>query len=130
MICSETRRSKQGDIIRQNVWRTSIHLFEVCWSDHLVSFFLLHIVVASIQIYYFHISFSRILIICCKILIIEVITDGKSNKLTIYLKLWWNVTILLTRAIFFILSARKIKSMWEFKKKVSQVTIPLLIRVI
>ena len=30
---------KQGDFIWQEVWRTSIHLFEVRWSNHLVSYF-------------------------------------------------------------------------------------------
>ena len=34
-----TNDFKQKDFTLQDIWRTSIHLFRVCWNNHLVSYF-------------------------------------------------------------------------------------------
>ena len=66
----------QEDFTLQEIWRTSIHLFKVRWKDRLENYFPLMHVMESIQI-----TFSRILIISYKMLIIRGISNGKINEL-------------------------------------------------
>ena len=81
----KNNNEKQGDFIWQEVWRTSIHLFEVHWNDHLVNYFsLMHRCWSQCKFIAFNIFSSRILITSGKILIITVISNNKPNELTIY----------------------------------------------
>ena len=81
-------RHYQGDFIRQEIWLTSVHLFEVHWNDHLVTyFFLMHHCEINKNLLPLTFSSRNILIIYNKILIITVICNETTNELTIYAKL-------------------------------------------
>ena len=84
----------QEDFTWQKIWRTSTHLFNVRWNNHLVSYFSLYCYgINSHKCIAFNIFSCRILIISYKMLLNTEISDETRNELTIYATLCRNVTI-------------------------------------
>ena len=90
----KTERLNQRDFIRQELWRTFMHLFEVCWNDYLVKYFsLLHCCGNLYKFIAFNIFSWNILIISWKTLIITITSNKTTIELTIHTKSCWNMTI-------------------------------------
>ena len=121
----------QEDFTWQEIWRTCIHLFNVRWNYHLMSYLsLMYRYGINTNILYFNsfmtearhervnIFSCRILIISYKMLIMTGISNERRNELTIHALLCRNGQNILPKGTsFFISSAGKIENVQEFSVK-------------